>query len=139
MFSGLITTVTEGVRYKGGVQHWMWLLHRVSGLGILFFLVLHVFGMSMAFFNPPIHDMMLETYKSPLFAVGELGLAAILIFHSINGTRIALLELKPEWWNQQKKAQYWALIVTAALLLPTLLIMAYKSATALFGGAGAAH
>jgi succinate dehydrogenase / fumarate reductase, cytochrome b subunit len=137
MLNGLITTVTEGVRYRGGIQHWLWLLHRLTGLGVLLFLITHVFGMSMSFFNPHLHEIMLETYKTPLFSLGELALAGALIIHSVNGTRIALLELKPDWWNQQKKAQTWALIVTAALILPTVLIMAYKSAVYMFGGGAA--
>ena len=127
MLNPLITTVREGLRYKGKAQHWMWIAHRVSGLGVLLFLILHVFGMSNAYFNPALHEVMLETYKTPLFSIGELALAACLIFHAVNGTRIALLELKPEWWDKQELALKWSLIITALLGAPTILIMAAKS------------
>lgn len=127
MLNPLITTVREGIRYKGKAQQWMWVAHRVSGLGMLFFLILHVFGMSAASFRPEVHEAMLETYKTPLFSLLELPLAACLIFHAVNGTRIALLELKPEWWDKQELALKWSLIITALLGAPTLLIMAAKS------------
>jgi succinate dehydrogenase / fumarate reductase cytochrome b subunit len=130
---GLMTVLQEGLRYRGKQNQWMWIAHRVAGLGVLVFLVLHVFGMSMAFFNPPIHELMLETYKTPLFSIGELALAACLIFHSINGTRIALLELKPEWWDNQEAATRWSLIITAIVGLPTIAIMAYKSLSHFMG------
>lgn len=126
MFTPLDTLLREGLRYKGKNQV-MWLLHRISGLGVVVFLGFHIFGMSMAAFNPPLHDRMLELYKTPLFSVGELALAALLIFHAVNGTRVAILELRPNLWDKQEVAMRWSIIIVLLLLLPTLAIMAYKS------------
>ncbi|MBX7212727.1 MAG: succinate dehydrogenase, cytochrome b556 subunit [Thermoflexales bacterium] len=123
LLSPLSLVVREGLRYRGGANHLMWIAHRLSGLGVLLFLILHIFGMSMAFFNPPLHEAMLNLYKSPPFAVGELILAVCMLYHAINGTRIALLELKPEWWTQQQKATRVTLIITAIVTLPWLLVM----------------
>jgi succinate dehydrogenase / fumarate reductase cytochrome b subunit len=127
MLNPLVTQVREGLRYKGRANQVMWVLHRISGLGVLLFLILHIFGMSMAAFNPPVHDIMLETYKTPLFSLGELALAACLIFHAINGTRVAILDLRPHLWEKQEVATRWAIIITLVLLAPTLIIMAGKS------------
>jgi succinate dehydrogenase / fumarate reductase, cytochrome b subunit len=129
MLAPLVNTVRESIRYKGKEGHWSWVLHRLTGLGLVFFMILHVFGMSMSAFNPPVHDAMLEVYKTPLFAIGELGLAFCLVFHAINGTRIAILELKPELWTQQQKATRLSIIITLAISLPLIAIMAYKSIT----------
>jgi succinate dehydrogenase / fumarate reductase cytochrome b subunit len=126
MFTPLETTVRDGLRYKGKNQV-MWLLHRISGLGVVLFLGFHIFGMSMAAFNPPLHEQMLEVYKTPLFSIGELVLAACLIFHAVNGTRIAILELRPQLWDKQEVAMRWSIIIVLILLIPTLAIMAYKS------------
>lgn len=130
----LVTTVREGLRYRGGENHLMWIAHRLGGLGVLLFLVLHIFGMSMAFFNPHLHEQMLELYKTPPFAVGELILALCLIFHAINGTRIALLELKPEWWTEQKKATRVSLIITLVVCVPWLAVMLYHTIRGMTGG-----
>lgn len=127
MLNPLVTQVREGLRYKGRTNQVMWVLHRISGLGVLLFLILHIFGMSMAAFNPPVHEAMLNLYKTPLFSLGELALAACLIFHSINGTRVAILDLRPHLWEKQEVATRWAIIITLVLLAPTLIIMAYKS------------
>lgn len=129
----LVLTVREGLRYHGGENHLMWIAHRVSGLGVLLFLVLHIFGMSMAFFNPPLHEAMLELYKTPVFALGELALAACLIYHAINGTRIALFELKPELWLQQKKATRLSLIITAVVTVPWLAVMVAYTVRGMLG------
>jgi succinate dehydrogenase / fumarate reductase cytochrome b subunit len=127
MLNPLVTQVREGLRYKGRANQVMWVLHRISGLGVLLFLIIHIFGMSMAAFNPPLHETMLNLYKTPLFSLGELALAACLIFHSINGTRVAILDLRPQLWEKQEVATRWAIIITLVLLAPTLIIMAYKS------------
>ncbi len=134
MLNPLLITVRESLRYRGRESHWMWLLHRVSGLGIVVFLGLHIFGMSMSAFNPALHERMLEAYKTPLFAVGELVLAALLIFHAVNGTRIAILELRPQLWEKQQVATRWALIITFALAMPTILVMAWKSVSHFVSG-----
>lgn len=126
MFNPLITTTRESLRYKGSGQI-LWLLHRISGLGVVIFLGTHIFGMSMAAFSPPLHDAMLAVYKTPLFSIGELLLAACLIFHAVNGTRVAILELRPSLWEKQAVATRWSIIITLILLAPTLIIMAYKS------------
>lgn len=127
MLAPLVNTVRESIRYRGKEGHWSWVLHRVTGLGLVFFMILHIFGMAMIAFNPPLHDAMIELYKTPLFSIGELGLAFCLVFHAINGTRIVILELKPELWNQQQKATRLSLIITLAISLPMISIMAYKS------------
>jgi succinate dehydrogenase / fumarate reductase cytochrome b subunit len=116
----------ESLRYRA-TGNWLYLAHRISGLGVVLFLGFHIFGMSMAAFNPPLHEVMLNIYKTPLFSIGELALAACLIFHAVNGTRIAILELRPQLWDKQQVATRWSLIIVAILLLPTLAIMAYKS------------
>jgi succinate dehydrogenase / fumarate reductase cytochrome b subunit len=133
MLNPLILSLREGVLYraKGNI---LWLLHRFSGLGIVLFLGFHIFGMSMAAFNPPLHEQMLELYKTPLFSVLELALAACLVFHAVNGTRIAILELRPQLWDKEKIATRWAIIITLVLLVPTIVVMAYKSISALTGG-----
>ncbi len=126
MLRPLIVSFREGVAYraKGNL---LWLLHRISGLGIVVFLGFHIFGMSMAAFNPALHERALELYKTPPFAIGELLLAFLLIFHAVNGTRIAILELRPQLWEKQELATRLSLIITALLTAPTLAIMAYKS------------
>ncbi|GIV85898.1 MAG: succinate dehydrogenase, cytochrome b556 subunit [Candidatus Roseilinea sp.] len=126
MFTPLMTTARESLRYKGS-GHVLWLLHRVTGLGVVIFLGTHIFGMSMATFNPPLHEAMLAVYKTPLFSVGEIVLAACLIFHAVNGTRIAILELRPALWDKQEVATRWSVIITLILLAPTIAIMAFKS------------
>ena len=133
--SALITTVRAGLRYRGRENQWMWILHRATGLGVLLFLIIHVAGMASAFFSVELHEQLLATYKTPIFSIGELALAFALIFHAINGTRIAILELKPELWQKQQIATRWAIVIVILLAAPTILLMALASYNAYFGPA----
>ncbi|MCL4505146.1 MAG: succinate dehydrogenase, cytochrome b556 subunit [Chloroflexi bacterium] len=119
----LFTTVRDTLRYKGREGQWLWVLHRISGLGILFYLILHVYDMSLAYFNVPVHEQMIALFKTPLFSVLELALAVLLIFHAVNGVRVALLDLRPELWAKQQLATRLALIITVVIAAPTIIIM----------------
>jgi succinate dehydrogenase / fumarate reductase cytochrome b subunit len=134
----LFRTVVESLRYKGREGHWLWVLHRVSGLGVLFYLIIHVYDMSLAYFNVPAHETLIALFKTPLFSVLELGLGALLIFHAVNGVRVALLDLRPELWAKQQLATRISLVITAIILAPTLIIMVIYTINANFGPGAAA-
>lgn len=48
--SSFILTVRESIRYRGRSGQYSWLAHRISGLAILLFLVIHVWDTANAFF-----------------------------------------------------------------------------------------
>lgn len=100
--SSLLLTVRESIRYRGRSGHYSWLAHRVSGLAILFFLIMHVWDTANAHFLPGAYAWSIELFKFPLFAVGEIALMAAVLYHAFNGIRITLLDFKPEWWKHQK-------------------------------------
>ena len=133
--SALFTTIRETLRYRGREGQWLWVLHRISGLGILLFLVLHVLDMALVYFNVPLNETLIALYKTPLFSLMELGLAALLIFHAVNGVRVALLDLRPELWEKQRLATRLSLVITAVLAAPTIIIMIIYTINANLGHA----
>ncbi len=119
----LWVTVRDTFRYKGRDGQWLWALHRITGLGVFFFLILHVADMSLVYFDVPLNETLIALYKTPLFSILELGLAASLVFHAVNGVRVALLDLRPELWKKQGLATRLSLAITAVLAAPTIIIM----------------
>ena len=119
----LVTTVTETLRYRGKLGQWSWVLHRLSGLGTLLFLILHVVDTSWAAFYPDLYEEAVAQYQSPLFTIGEFILVACVVYHAFNGLRIILFDFKPEWWHHQQRAAYYVLGATALVLLPTFIFM----------------
>jgi len=107
-------TLRESIRYRGRSGHYSWIAHRLSGLAILSFLVIHVWDTANAHFAPHIYSWSIALFKHPLFAVGEIGVMAAVLYHAFNGTRITILDFKPEWWIHQNRS---ALFVWALFLI----------------------
>jgi succinate dehydrogenase / fumarate reductase cytochrome b subunit len=116
-------TVTETLRYRGAIGQWSWVLHRVTGLGVVLFLTLHVIDTSWAVFYPEKYVEAIAAYQSPLFTIGEFVLVACVIYHAINGLRIGLLDMRPHLWQYQQRAAYIVLAVTGIILVPVFILM----------------
>lgn len=121
--SSLVLTLTETLRYRGAIGQWSWVLHRVSGLGVVFFFVLHVIDTSWAVFYPGLYEKAIASYQSPLFTLGEFALVACVVYHAYNGMRITLFDFKPQWWRHQQKAAQVVLGLTVLTLVPVFLVM----------------
>lgn len=113
--ASLVTTVRETLRYRGAVGQWSWVLHRLTGLGVVFFLVIHVIDTSWAVFAPESYEHAIKAYQSPLFTVGEFGLIFAVIYHALNGLRISIIDFKPEWWRYQQQAANYVLGATVVI------------------------
>ncbi|MEJ5314795.1 MULTISPECIES: succinate dehydrogenase, cytochrome b556 subunit [Anaerolinea] len=127
--SSMKTTLEGYASYRGREGHWSFLLHRITGLGVVLFLAIHIVDTSFVYFAPKLYDEVLNVYRSTLFGLGEIALVFCLFFHGVNGLRIAYLDLfAPQNWTIEKtrRSTYIALIVTLVLWLPSAGIMLYK-------------
>ncbi len=121
--TSLVLTLTETMRYKGALGQWSWVLHRISGLGVVLFLTLHVIDTSWAVFYPQLYVEAIATYQTPLFTIGEFGLVACVVYHALNGLRIAIIDYKPVWWKYQQRAAMYVLGGTVIILVPVFFLM----------------
>lgn len=96
-------TLVETIRYRGNIGHWSWVSHRVSGLAILSFLLIHVWDTANATFYPNMYNYTVEIFKWFPFSVGEIALMAAVLYHAFNGIRITLLDFQPKWWHLQNQ------------------------------------
>lgn len=118
---GLVSRWVEGLRYGGGAGQWSWLLHRITGLGILLYLVVHIWDTFLVIFSPASYDAIMGFYggkidgvEYPLlrwaFRLGELGLFASVVFHAVNGLRVILFDLSPIRAVGAQKELFWAVV-----------------------------
>lgn len=121
--SSLVLTVKETLRYRGAIGQWSWVLHRLTGLGVVLFLGLHVIDTSWAVFYPDLYVKAIAAYQSPIFTIGEFGLVFAVVYHAFNGVRIALFDNKPELWKYQSQAAIGVFILTLLVLAPVFLGM----------------
>jgi len=98
-------------------------LHRLTGVGVVLFLALHVIDTSWAVFYPDLYVKAIAAYQSPLFTIGEFGLVFAVVYHAFNGIRIAIFDWKPELWRHQAQAAVAVLVLTLLVLAPVFLGM----------------
>ncbi len=91
--SDLRTTLVGYVTYRGREGHWSFLLHRITGLGVVLFLTIHIIDIAFVYFNPTLFMKAIEIYRSTLFGIGEIFLVFCVFYHGVNGLRIAYLDL----------------------------------------------
>jgi succinate dehydrogenase / fumarate reductase, cytochrome b subunit len=119
----LVTTVAETLRYRGHLGQLTWVGHRLSGVGTLIFLIIHVVDTSWAMFYPDLYAKAVAVYQSPLFTVGEFLLVAAVVYHALNGLRIILFDWQPKWWNRQADAARMVILGTLVIMIPSSIIM----------------
>ena len=121
--ASLVLTVRESIRYRGRSGQLSWLAHRISGLAILAFLVIHVWDTANAYFWPQAYAWSLALFKVPLFALGEIGVMAAVLYHAFNGFRITMLDFKPEWWKYQRRSSWIVWIIFFLVFIPIAILM----------------
>ncbi len=104
-----------GTLYRGKVGMWSWVLHRITGVAIFFFLLVHVLDTALVRVAPEAYNVVIATYQTPLIGVAELGLVAAILYHGFNGIRIALID----FWSKGAKYQnvmFWVVVGVAFVL-----------------------
>jgi succinate dehydrogenase / fumarate reductase cytochrome b subunit len=81
-----------GTLYRGREGMWSWVLHRITGVAIFFFLLVHILDTALIRVSPEAYDAVIGTYKTPIMGLGEIGLVAAIGLHSLNGLRIIAID-----------------------------------------------
>ncbi|MFT5503647.1 MAG: fumarate reductase subunit D [Gammaproteobacteria bacterium] len=87
-----------------------YLLHRISGLGLAFFLPFHFYVLSLALTDKTELNNLLSWTENPIVKFAEFGLVFLLAVHFAGGLRLLALENMP-WRNHQKNFAAFALAV----------------------------
>ena len=118
--------LTGITRYRGREGQLSFILHRLAGLGTLLFLAVHILDTSTVYFFPSLYEHAIAVYRSTPFMLGEIILIFLVIYHGVNGARIAIFDLfAPDRWNieTQRKSALWSLGIAILLWLPAAFLM----------------
>jgi succinate dehydrogenase / fumarate reductase cytochrome b subunit len=114
--------------YRGREGQWSWLVHRVAGLGILAFLLLHVLDIWLMGLGEEIFNDLLFLYTAPPFKVLEVFLIFGVLFHAINGARIIIVDFWPGATRYHRQI-FW---VESAILIAVMVPMTWITLRGLF-------
>jgi succinate dehydrogenase / fumarate reductase cytochrome b subunit len=111
------------LNYKVGM--WGYLLHRISGLILVAYLLVHIAVIGSVNAGPQAFDNIMFTLQSPLFLVLDTALAAAVVFHMLNGIRLILFDLGIGI-RQQVPLFYAVFGLSAATIVATAILLAPK-------------
>ncbi len=122
---GTLAGFVEGVSYRGREGHWLYIGHRLAGLGALLFLAIHILDTSTVYFFPSLYPHAIDIYRSTAFMLQEMVLVVAVIYHGVNGLKIILNDTFPHWWTKRDERQsFWRIAVLCSLLsAPPVLLM----------------
>jgi succinate dehydrogenase / fumarate reductase, cytochrome b subunit len=120
-----------GTVYRGREGMWSWVLHRITGVAIYFFLLVHTLDTALVRLSPEAYNAVIDTYKTPIMGLGEIALVAAIGLHALNGLRIMLIDFT-SFGTRHHKAMFWVVI---ALWIVLLIGFVPRQLMHIFGGA----
>ena len=82
--------------YKGRSGQWAFVLHRITGFLVFMFLLLHVVDVSLINYRGGrLYNDVHALYGNVLLRLFEVGLLFGLLYHSLNGLRIVMVDFFP--------------------------------------------
>ncbi|WP_347757460.1 succinate dehydrogenase, cytochrome b556 subunit [Agrococcus sp. ProA11] len=95
---------------------WSWVLHRITGVAIYFFLLVHVLDTALIRVSPEAYNAVMATYKNPIMGLGEVVLVGAVVLHAMNGLRIILVDAWP-WATRHQRLLFWVVLGFVAVLM----------------------
>jgi succinate dehydrogenase cytochrome b556 subunit len=101
--------------YRGDLGQYAWILHRVAGAGILFFLLVHILDIMLIGFGREVYDEAVEVYANAFLIPMEIALVGAVFYHTLNGLRIILINFS-KWGLDRQKMLFWAALGITVVL-----------------------
>ncbi|ODQ85631.1 succinate dehydrogenase, cytochrome b556 subunit [Mycolicibacterium holsaticum] len=99
---------------------WSWVLHRITGATIFFFLFVHVLDTALVRVSPQAYNGVIETYKTPIVGLMEIGLVVAVLYHALNGIRVILIDFWQHGPRYQRQMLWVVVGVFLAVFIPAL-------------------
>jgi succinate dehydrogenase / fumarate reductase, cytochrome b subunit len=100
--------------YKGREGQWAFYLHRLSGLAILLYLLLHTVSIGSILLGKEVYNAIHHAYENPFFRFGLIGVSGAVAYHAFNGLRIIAMDFTEFGVKFQRQLWYVVLALSVA-------------------------
>jgi succinate dehydrogenase / fumarate reductase cytochrome b subunit len=101
-----------------------WLGHRLSGIGVLIYLFMHIVENATLAFGPDVYDWtQANLFHNLPVRLGEILLMAALVYHSLNGLRVIVMDFWPRTTAYYRPLTYGVITATVVSMIPLAIIM----------------
>ena len=109
--------------YRGDPGMWSWVLHRITGATIFFFLFVHVLDTALVRVSPEAYNEVVSTYKTPIVGLMEVGLVAAVLYHALNGIRVILIDSWSEGPRYQRQMLWIVAVIFVVVLAAAFIVL----------------
>jgi succinate dehydrogenase cytochrome b556 subunit len=100
-----------------------WLLHRISGIAVVYFLTLHIYEAMQLFGGPEAYNEATAAYKQPWFRPFEVALILAVTYHALNGLRVSMFDLFPKTTRYHRRVFMIGAVIFVLAALAISLVM----------------
>jgi succinate dehydrogenase cytochrome b556 subunit/succinate dehydrogenase hydrophobic membrane anchor protein len=121
-----ISTIARGGApiYWGDPGQYAWVLHRATGIGVLFFLLVHIIDIALIGLGKDLYNETVSFYETPFLIPMEIALVGAVIYHSLNGIRIVLIDFWKAGGVRLERPLWYAMVtITILLTIPSAIII----------------
>lgn len=109
--------------YRVSWSQLAWFGHRVSGLGVLLYLFMHIVETSTVLFGPEVYNAAVGIFKNLPARIGEVVLMAAVVYHALNGIRVIAMDFWPGLTIYYRPLTYGVIAATVVAMIPLGLLM----------------
>ncbi len=108
---------------------WAWLLFRISGLILVFYLGAHIIVISTGHFDQL--DRLMKAFDNPVAVLADLALVVAVLYHALTGVRIILMDFGIG--IHRHKVMFWSAM---AVVIACFAVFAYVAFSFIATGKG---
>jgi succinate dehydrogenase / fumarate reductase cytochrome b subunit len=109
--------------YAGDPGQYAWVLHRATGIGVLFFLLVHIIDIALIGLGRDVYDESVEFYGRIELIPMEIALVGAVVYHTLNGLRIILIDFWHVGYRRERQL-FWAVLVGSVVLtVPSAIVI----------------
>lgn len=109
--------------YNGDIGQYAWILHRATGAGIVFFLLIHIIDIMLIGLGRDVYDHTVSFYANWFIIPMEIFLVGAVIYHTLNGLRVVAINFSEKGPVKEAKAFWWVLAATIILTIPSGIVI----------------
>ena len=109
--------------HRGDPGMWSWVLQRITGAAVFFFLFVHVLETALVRVSPQAYNEVVDIYKAPIVGLLELGLVAALLYHGVNGLRVILIDVWRSGPRYQRQLAWAVSAIWLLLMVPATVVI----------------
>ncbi len=117
---------SQGLVYWGGWSMVAWILHRAAGLGVAFFLLIHIVDIMLVNVSQAVYDRTVEFYQTPFLIPMEIALVGAVVYHGLNGLRVISLDVWVGALRRQRELVFAAFALTVLLVAPSAYLLVFR-------------